>query len=151
MQNKNNNEVMSREEIMNAIAEGDRGIGVLLEDLEGKVQIGLEDHERLDRKIDGVDFTLEAFRQEANEKFDFLVSGQKHLLEENQLFFERFDGVSTQFQIIDSRFDGVNMQFKSIDERFDAIDTRFDNMDNRFDNMDKRFDQLEKLIIQGQR
>ena len=70
---------------------------------------------------------LDAFRDEVNERFQWVD--------------QRFEWVGERFQQVDRRLDGVDERFDGIDRRLDRMDERFDGIDRRFDGMDRRFDE----------
>jgi FtsZ-binding cell division protein ZapB len=130
-------ETMSREEIMNAIEEGDRQTGILFEDIESKVEIALEDHARLDLKIDRVDEKLENFRRETTSNFNLVFEE----LYDMRNHFMKIDG---KFNKIDKRFNKIDERFENIDQKFITIDENFRMMFERLDEIFVRFDRLEK-------
>jgi hypothetical protein len=115
----NDNETMSRAEIMRAIEEGDRHAGVLAEATDDKFKIIMETYDVLNKKIDGVDRKLEDFRGEVNMKLSFLFegqnqlfAGQKTLFEDNQRFFEELRAMRRESEA----------KFKEVFERFDRLE-----------------------------
>ena len=109
---------MSREEIMRVIEDGDKYAGILLEDIEGKIDTVLQDHEGLDKKIDAVDLKLDDFRVETDRNFNLVFEEKRALRQESE-----------------AKFNEVFKKFEKVDERFDAMDEKFS----------KRFDRLEKI------
>jgi septation ring formation regulator EzrA len=99
----------------------ERHFGVILEDIDSKLDLVVEGHQVLDKKI-------EDFRGEVNEKF-------KEVDYKFEVVFEKFDEV-------DKKFDEVDKKFDEVDKRFDEVDKRFDEVDKRFDEVDKRFDEV---------
>jgi predicted nuclease with TOPRIM domain len=100
-------------------------IEILLEDMQSKLELVLEGHAALEKKID-------RNREEAQEKFDMLAYMIESLQKKNGEFQKRFDGV-------DQRFDAVDQRFESMDQRFDAVDQRFDSLEHRFDKLEAGF------------
>jgi septation ring formation regulator EzrA len=92
----------------------ERHFGVVLEDIDSKLDLVVEGHQVLDKKI-------EDFRGEVNEKFK---------------------EVDYKFEIVFEKFDEVDKKFDEVDKRFDEVDKRFDEVDKRFDEVDKRFDEV---------
>ena len=68
----NNNKTMSREEIMEAIQEGDRYAGVLMEEMNDKFDTIMEVYDLLDNKIDRVDTKVDNFQKETSQNFNLL-------------------------------------------------------------------------------
>ena len=85
----------------------ERHFGVILEDIDSKLDLVVEGQGALDVKIDKVDEKLEDFKKEVNYKFDIV--------------FEKFDEV-------DQKFDKVDQRFHEVDQRFDEVDQRFDEV-----------------------
>ena len=71
----------------------ERHFGVILEDIDSKLDLVVEGQGALDVKIDKVDEKLEDFKKEVNYKFDIV--------------FEKFDEVDQKFDEVDQRFDEV--------------------------------------------
>jgi uncharacterized protein (DUF3084 family) len=145
------NETMSRKEIMDVIEEGNRHAGVLLEDIEGHLSIALEDHERMDKKIDAVDAKFEDFRAETNRNFNLVFEEMYAMRKE---FSKKFEKIDQKFELIDQRFTSIDQKFVSIDQRFEQIDKRlerlerivlegFQRIEQKFDFINQRFDLLE--------
>lgn len=92
-----NHEIMSREEIMEAIREGDKYAGILVEEIDDKVDMVLADNDRLDNKIDVVDLKLEDFRRETNANFNLIFEEHQEILrkfvEMDEKFSKRFDNL----------------------------------------------------------
>jgi len=106
----------------------ERHFGVILEDIDSKLDLVVEGQGALDVKIDKVDEKLEDFKKEVNYKFDIV--------------FEKFDEVDQKFDKVDQKFDKVDQKFDEVDQRFDEVDQRFDEVDQRFDEVDQRFDEV---------
>ena len=92
----------------------ERHFGVILEDIDSKLDLVVEGQGALDVKIDKVDEKLEDFKKEVNYKFDIV--------------FEKFDEVDQKFDEVDQRFDKVDQKFDEVDQRFDEVDQRFDEV-----------------------
>jgi len=99
----------------------ERHFGVILEDIDSKLDLVVEGQGALDVKIDKVDEKLEDFKKEVNYKFDIV--------------FEKFDEVDQKFDEVDQKFDKVDQKFDEVDQRFDEVDQRFDEVDQRFDEV----------------
>jgi len=99
----------------------ERHFGVILEDIDSKLDLVVEGQGALDVKIDKVDEKLEDFKKEVNYKFDIV--------------FEKFDEVDQKFDKVDQKFDEVDQKFDKVDQRFDEVDQRFDEVDQRFDEV----------------
>jgi len=99
----------------------ERHFGVILEDIDSKLDLVVEGQGALDVKIDKVDEKLEDFKKEVNYKFDIV--------------FEKFDEVDQKFDKVDQKFDKVDQKFDEVDQRFDEVDQRFDEVDQRFDEV----------------
>ena len=106
----------------------ERHFGVILEDIDSKLDLVVEGQGALDVKIDKVDEKLEDFKKEVNYKFDIV--------------FEKFDEVDQKFDKVDQKFDEVDQKFDEVDQKFDEVDQRFDEVDQRFDEVDQRFDEV---------
>ena len=106
----------------------ERHFGVILEDIDSKLDLVVEGQGALDVKIDKVDEKLEDFKKEVNYKFDIV--------------FEKFDEVDQKFDKVDQKFDKVDQKFDEVDQKFDEVDQRFDEVDQRFDEVDQRFDEV---------
>ena len=85
----------------------ERHFGVILEDIDSKLNLVVEGQGALDVKIDKVDEKLEDFKKEVNYKFDIV--------------FEKFDEVDQKFDKVDQRFDEVDQRFDEVDQRFDEV------------------------------
>ena len=85
----------------------ERHFGVILEDIDSKLDLVVEGQGALDVKIDKVDEKLEDFKKEVNYKFDIV--------------FEKFDEVDQKFDKVDQRFDEVDQRFDEVDQRFDEV------------------------------
>ena len=85
----------------------ERHFGVILEDIDSKLDLVVEGQGALDVKIDKVDEKLEDFKKEVNYKFDIV--------------FEKFDEVDQKFDEVDQRFDEVDQRFDEVDQRFDEV------------------------------
>jgi len=85
----------------------ERHFGVILEDIDSKLNLVVEGQGALDVKIDKVDEKLEDFKKEVNYKFDIV--------------FEKFDEVDQKFDEVDQRFDEVDQRFDEVDQRFDEV------------------------------
>jgi hypothetical protein len=70
-----------------------QGLGVLLEQMDSKLDLVVESHESLDRKIDALEKNI------------------------NQKFFE----VDQKFGIVNERLDTVDERFDAVDERFTTV------------------------------
>jgi len=92
----------------------ERHFGVILEDIDSKLDLVVEGQGALDVKIDKVDEKLEDFKKEVNYKFDIV--------------FEKFDEVDQKFDEVDQKFDEVDQKFDEVDQRFDEVDQRFDEV-----------------------
>ncbi|PIZ44363.1 hypothetical protein COY31_02700 [Candidatus Wolfebacteria bacterium CG_4_10_14_0_2_um_filter_39_18] len=92
----------------------ERHFGVILEDIDSKLDLVVEGQGALDVKIDKVDEKLEDFKKEVNYKFDIV--------------FEKFDEVDQKFDKVDQKFDEVDQRFDEVDQRFDEVDQRFDEV-----------------------
>jgi len=92
----------------------ERHFGVILEDIDSKLDLVVEGQGALDVKIDKVDEKLEDFKKEVNYKFDIV--------------FEKFDEVDQKFDKVDQKFDKVDQKFDEVDQRFDEVDQRFDEV-----------------------
>ena len=92
----------------------ERHFGVILEDIDSKLNLVVEGQGALDVKIDKVDEKLEDFKKEVNYKFDIV--------------FEKFDEVDQKFDEVDQKFDEVDQRFDEVDQRFDEVDQRFDEV-----------------------
>jgi len=92
----------------------ERHFGVILEDIDSKLDLVVEGQGALDVKIDKVDEKLEDFKKEVNYKFDIV--------------FEKFDEVDQKFDKVDQKFDKVDQRFDEVDQRFDEVDQRFDEV-----------------------
>jgi len=92
----------------------ERHFGVILEDIDSKLDLVVEGQGALDVKIDKVDEKLEDFKKEVNYKFDIV--------------FEKFDEVDQKFDEVDQKFDEVDQRFDEVDQRFDEVDQRFDEV-----------------------
>ena len=92
----------------------ERHFGVILEDIDSKLDLVVEGQGALDVKIDKVDEKLEDFKKEVNYKFDIV--------------FEKFDEVDQKFDKVDQKFDEVDQKFDEVDQRFDEVDQRFDEV-----------------------
>ena len=99
----------------------ERHFGVILEDIDSKLDLVVEGQGALDVKIDKVDEKLEDFKKEVNYKFDIV--------------FEKFDEVDQKFDKVDQKFDKVDQKFDEVDQKFDEVDQRFDEVDQRFDEV----------------
>ena len=108
----------------------ERHFGVILEDIDSKLNLVVEGQGALDVKIDKVDEKLEDFKKEVNYKFDIV--------------FEKFDEVDQKFDKVDQKFDEVDQRFDEVDQKFDEVDQRFDEVDQRFDEVDQRFDEVDQ-------
>jgi len=85
----------------------ERHFGVILEDIDSKLDLVVEGQGALDVKIDKVDEKLEDFKKEVNYKFDIV--------------FEKFDEVDQKFDEVDQRFDEVDQRFDEVDQRFNEV------------------------------
>jgi len=85
----------------------ERHFGVILEDIDSKLDLVVEGQGALDVKIDKVDEKLEDFKKEVNYKFDIV--------------FEKFDEVDQKFDEVDQKFDEVDQRFDEVDQRFDEV------------------------------
>ncbi len=85
----------------------ERHFGMVLEDIDSKLDLVVEGHQGLDKKI-------EDFRKETG---------------------ERFDEMDYKFEIVFEKFDEIDAQFNKVDERFNKVDERFDNVDAQFNNV----------------
>ena len=85
----------------------ERHFGVILEDIDSKLDLVVEGQGALDVKIDKVDEKLEDFKKEVNYKFDIV--------------FEKFDEVDQKFDKVDQKFDEVDQRFDEVDQRFDEV------------------------------
>ncbi|NCN95046.1 V-type ATPase 116kDa subunit family protein [Candidatus Wolfebacteria bacterium] len=85
----------------------ERHFGVILEDIDSKLNLVVEGQGALDVKIDKVDEKLEDFKKEVNYKFDIV--------------FEKFDEVDQKFDEVDQRFDEVDQRFDEVDQRFNEV------------------------------
>ena len=85
----------------------ERHFGVILEDIDSKLDLVVEGQGALDVKIDKVDEKLEDFKKEVNYKFDIV--------------FEKFDEVDQKFDKVDQKFDKVDQRFDEVDQRFDEV------------------------------
>jgi len=70
-----------------------QGLGVLLEHMDSKLDLVVEGHEALDKKIDN--------------------------LAENMS--QKFSEVDQKFEIVKERFDAVDARFDAVDERFSSV------------------------------
>ena len=68
-------------------------VGALIEHFDSKIDLVVEGHAALDKKIDKNHEEFKEFRQEVNYKFDVV--------------FQKFDEVDQQFNKVDRRFDKV--------------------------------------------
>jgi tetrahydromethanopterin S-methyltransferase subunit G len=78
----------------------ERHFGVILEDIDSKLDLVVEGHQTLDKKIDRHYGEFQEFRKEVDYKFEIV--------------FEKFDEV-------DKRFDEVDKKFDEVDKRFDEV------------------------------
>jgi archaellum component FlaC len=111
------------------ISVSERHFGVVLEDIDSKLDIVVEGHQALDKKI-------EDFKNETGERFDEVDY-------KFEIVFEKFDEIDTRFKSVDARFDEVDARFDKIDIRFGEVDARFDKIDIRFGEVDARLDKVD--------
>ena len=71
----------------------ERQFGVVLENIYSKLDLVVEGHKRLDKKIDGVDKKVDVLKTEMDYKFGVV--------------FEKFDEVGAQFKHMDEQFSDV--------------------------------------------
>src|SRR3989338_2032249 len=88
-----------------------RQFGVILEDIDSKIDFLVEGHQALDKKIDKVDSNLnskiDSFKTEMDYKFETV--------------FEKFNKVDKRFDEVDKRFEKVDEQFKQVGAQFDEV------------------------------
>jgi hypothetical protein len=137
----NDNETMSRAEIMRAIEEGDRHAGVLAEATDDKFKIIMETYDVLNKKIDGVDRKLEDFRGEVNMKFDLLFDGQDQLFTGQK---QLLDGQKQLFDGQDQLFAGQKTLFEDNQRFFEELRAMRRESEAKFKEVFERFDRLER-------
>ncbi len=103
--------VMARKKISKipeAVTARDRYFGVILEGMQGKRSLLLEGYSALNARIDkleermkNLETKFEAFRAEANAKFDILFEGQKRLFDGQQEFFEQMRRFNSRITILE--------------------------------------------------
>ena len=110
----------------------ERHFGVILEDIDSKLDLVVEGQGALDVKIDKVDEKLEDFKKEVNYKFDIV--------------FEKFDEVDQKFDEVDQRFDEVDQRFDEVTDELHVIRNELKEKVGRdeFVLLEKRVAALEK-------
>ena len=110
----------------------ERHFGVILEDIDSKLNLVVEGQGALDVKIDKVDEKLEDFKKEVNYKFDIV--------------FEKFDEVDQKFDEVDQRFDEVDQRFNEVTDELHVIRNELKEKVGRdeFVLLEKRVAALEK-------
>jgi hypothetical protein len=115
----------------NKKASNHRAHGVLMEDLDAKLDLVLEGHLALDKKIDQHHEESVEFREEINFKFGIV--------------FERFDEVDERFGRIEERFKGTEGKINGIEGMLREIRSELSNKVDRteFELFRKEFGQLK--------
>ena len=110
----------------------ERHFGVILEDIDSKLDLVVEGQGALDVKIDKVDEKLEDFKKEVNYKFDIV--------------FEKFDEVDQKFDKVDQKFDEVDQRFDEVTDELHVIRNELKEKVGRdeFVLLEKRVAALEK-------
>ena len=110
----------------------ERHFGVILEDIDSKLDLVVEGQGALDVKIDKVDEKLEDFKKEVNYKFDIV--------------FEKFDEVDQRFDEVDQKFDEVDQRFDEVTDELHVIRNELKEKVGRdeFVLLEKRVAALEK-------
>ena len=103
-----------------------RQFGVILEDIDSKIDFLVEGHQALDKKIDKVDSNL-------NGKIDSFKTEMDY----------KFETVFEKFNEVDKRFDEVDKRFEKVDKRFDEVDKRFEKVDEQFKQDGAQFDEVK--------
>lgn len=85
----------------------ERHFGVVLENIDSKLDLVVEGHQALDKKIDSNHQEFQEFRKEVDYKFEVV--------------FEKFDEVDKRFEQVDRRFEQIDRRFEQIDRRFDEV------------------------------
>ncbi len=78
----------------------ERHFGVVLENIDSKLDLLVEGHQALDKKIDKNHGEFQEFRREVNYKFDVV--------------FEKFHEVDERFNTVDKRLSKVDDKLESI-------------------------------------
>ena len=107
------------------------GHGVLMEDLDAKLDLVLEGHSALDKKIDQHHEEFVEFREETNFKFGIV--------------FEKFREVDGRLGEIDGRFDKIDGRISGVDGVLQEIKKELSNKVDRaeFKLFRKEFSQLK--------
>lgn len=103
----------------------ERQFGVVLESLDSKMDLMLEGHHALDKKIDNNHQEFQEFRGEVNYKFEVV--------------FEKFDEIDARFGKIDVQFDEVKDELRIIRNELKEKVSR-----DEFALLEKRVLKLEK-------
>ena len=108
-----------------------RAHGVLMEDLDAKLDLVLEGHSALDKKIDLHHEKFVEFKEETNFKFGIV--------------FEKFGEIGGKFDGIDGRFDRVEGRLDKIDGALRDIRNELNNKVDRteFESFRKEFGVLK--------
>ncbi|MEK7147196.1 MAG: hypothetical protein AAB772_02995 [Patescibacteria group bacterium] len=84
---------MPQKKIKKELSSAERGFGVILEDIDSKLDLVVEGHQVLDKKIDGVDAKVDNLQKEIDYKFDVV--------------FEKFGEIDQRFEQVDQQFSEV--------------------------------------------
>ena len=86
---------------------GERQFGVILEDIDSKLDLVVEGHKALDEKIDKNHGEFQEFKKEVDYKFGVV--------------FEHFEQVDRRFEQVDRCFEQVDQRFEQVDQRLEGI------------------------------
>ena len=113
-----------------------RQFGVILEDIDSKIDFLVEGHQALDKKIDKVDSNL-------NSKIDSLKTEMDYKFE---TVFEKFNEVDKRFEKVDEQFKQVGAQFDEVKDELRVIRNELKEKVSRdeFVLLEKRVLKLEK-------
>ena len=114
------------------LSTSERYLGVVLEDIDSKLDLVVEGHQGLDKKIDKNHKEFQDFRKEVNYKFDVV--------------FEKFDEIDVQFKNVDTQFKNVDTQFSDVKDELHIIRNELKEKISRdeFALLEKRVMALEK-------
>ncbi|MEK7146815.1 MAG: hypothetical protein AAB772_01005 [Patescibacteria group bacterium] len=98
---------MPQKKIKKELSSAERGFGVILEDIDSKLDLVVEGHQVLDKKIDGVDAKVDNLQKEMNYKFDVV--------------FEKFGEIDQRFEQVDQRFEQIDQQFSEVKDELHLI------------------------------
>ena len=133
----------------------ERHFGVILENIDSKVDLLVEGHKTLDKKIDRVDENLEDFRQETNYKFKVV---QETLNSHSKILDSHSKTLNSHTQILNSHTQTLNSHTQMIaknSEDLEIIKSDIEFIKNalkkkvdaeEFESLEKRVLLLEKKV-----